>query len=173
MYKILTCGYFNKEDMKIESVFLDTSFFIRLFKKDDPNHKQARAYLDRFLQDEISIYTSTIVAAEFGVKSDIDLLPFRVVKMLSFDLEHARIASRLARAAFDSKRKGVVILENRVIIPNDTKLIAQSEAIQAAYFVGKDDNAKAVIQFLQDQGLIRFTYLDISIPVAETYGELF
>lgn len=159
--------------MKVDSIFLDTSFFIRLMKSDDPHHEQARAYLRRFLSDETTLYSSTIAAAEYGVAASIDGLPLRIIALHAFDLDHARQAAQFARAAFEAKRKGVIKLEHRNVIPNDTKLIAQAHVVGAQYIAGRDQNMASVLAFLQSEGLTGVRYLDITNPPTSFFGELF
>ncbi|MEZ4827854.1 MAG: hypothetical protein R3C61_16445 [Bacteroidia bacterium] len=142
-------------------------------KKDDPDHQHAQAYFMRFLEDGTRIYSSTIVAAEYGVKDNINHLPVRDVTLLAFDINHARQASDFAKAIFHARKKGVIELENRVLIPNDTKLIAQAQVIQADYFVARDANAENLLTFLQKEGLISCRFLDIASPPNQFFGELF
>lgn len=55
----------------IKKVFFDTSFFIRLYKTDDPDHQNAKAYYRRFRERDAEFFLSTIVAAEFGTGAEI------------------------------------------------------------------------------------------------------
>lgn len=114
---------------KQKKIFFDTSFFIRLYKTDDPDHKNAKTYWRRFRENDCAFFLSTIVAAEFGTGGAIKKLPYKYVTVLPFNLNHAERAAALAMVAFENKRKGVVALENRVVIPNDTKILAQAEEI--------------------------------------------
>lgn len=159
--------------MKINSIFLDTSFFIRLMKPDDPYHGHAQTYLRRFLADGTQLYSSTIVAAEFGVAGDIDSLPLRIVPMQAFDLQHARQAAAFAQAAFEARRKGIITLPSRILIPNDTKLLAQAEGSKAEYVATRDENMVKVLAFLRNEGLTHCQTLDILTPPPEFFGQLF
>ncbi|NBC09273.1 MAG: PIN domain-containing protein [Bacteroidetes bacterium] len=77
-----------------QNVFFDTSFFIRLYKPDDPDHKNARAYWQRLLKEGHELFLSTIVAAEFGTGGAIDKLPYRTLPFclltstMQSDLQH-------------------------------------------------------------------------------------
>ncbi len=75
--------------------------------------------------------------------------------------------------AFENKRKGVVALENRVVIPNDTKILAQAEEINVDLFIARDDNCEKVYQLMKENGLISFDYLDLRTPPNQFFGELF
>ena len=159
--------------MEIESVYLDTSFFIRLLDESDKHHSHARGYFERFREKEIPMYTSTVVAAEYGVVENIDHLPVRFVQLQAFDIRHARQTATFAKICFEAKKKGVVVVEKRVVIPNDTKIIAQAHIAKASYLVGRDDNADKLLQFLNAQSLTACRFLDISTPPKEFWGELF
>lgn len=158
---------------KIERAFLDTSFFIRLFKTDEQHHANAVAYFRRLREAKTTFLLSTIVVAEYGVKDDIRNLPFRECKLQPFNLNHAQLTADLARAAFEARRKGVVALENRVVIPNDTKLFAQAESEGANLFIARDDNCQKVYNFLKNEGLLSFEFLDLRTDPGVLFGELF
>ena len=159
--------------MEINRVFLDTSFFIRLFDTKDDPHKNALDYFKRFRQGNTTIYSSSIVAAEYGVKGNIDHLPLRFVQLQAFDIRHARHSAIFARTCFEARKNGVLQLENRVLIPNDTRIMAQAHVAKSSYLVGKDENAIKLLQFLNEKGLTACTFLDISVPLNEFFGELF
>ena len=158
---------------KKQKVFLDTSFFIRLYKPDDPDHANARAYWERFRKDDCELFLSTIVAAEFGTGGAFKQLPYKYVTVLPFNLNHAERSSVLAQVAFENKRKGAVELENRVVIPNDTKILAQAEEVKSDVFIARDDNCEKVYQLMKDNGLLSFEYLDLRTPPSQYFGELF
>lgn len=159
--------------MKIDRVFLDTSFFIRLFTPHDPDHESAKTYYRRFREEGATFILSTIVVAEYGVGDDIQNLPFRETKLVNFILSHARLAADLARLAHEQRRKGVVNLGNRVIIPNDTKLMAQAQLEGADLFIARDENCERVHHFLKKEGLITFDFLDLRTPSTQFFNELF
>ncbi|MEM6631474.1 MAG: hypothetical protein AAF694_17465, partial [Bacteroidota bacterium] len=72
--------------MEIESVYLDTSFFIRLLDPTDKYHHYALGFFKRFREKEIPMFSSTIVAAEYGIGGNIDHLPLRFVQLQAFDI---------------------------------------------------------------------------------------
>ena len=158
---------------KKQNVFFDTSFFIRLYKSDDPDHENARAYWERLRKEGHELFLSTIVAAEFGTGGAIKQLPYKYTTILPFNLDHAERSSALARVAYENKRKGVVKLESRVVIPNDTKILAQAEEVKADIFIARDDNCEKVYQLMKDKGLLSFRYLDLRTPPHEAFGKLF
>lgn len=161
--------------MRVSKVFLDTSFFIRLTDAADPDHANARAYFEYFTQQSDVICLSTIVAAEYGIGDSVDHLPLALskVRIVPFNLIHARKAAAFARACFEARRKGSVIVGKRVVIPNDTKILAQAQVEGVDYFVGRDDNCEAVCSHLQKKRLIDFAYLDLRRSLGEFTGTLF
>lgn len=161
--------------MRVNRIFLDTSFWIRLFDPTDNDHINARAYFEYFLLHGDTIYLSTVVAAEYGIGGDINHLPFdsSKVRVVPFTLRHARKAAELAKAAYLLNRKGAVSLEKRVVIPNDTKILAQAEVEETDWFLARDRNCFSVHTMLADQGLLNFKYLDLRTPIGEFTGELF
>lgn len=64
-------------------------------------------------------------------------------------------------------------LENRVVIPNDTKILAQAEEVKSDVFIARDDNCEKVYQLMKDNGLLSFEYLDLRTPPSQYFGELF
>jgi predicted nucleic acid-binding protein len=154
-------------------VFLDTSFFIRLTNQHDEHHSNARAYFQRFSKEDAELLTSTIVVAEYGIGAPIQTLPFRSLKLLPFNFDHAEVAAQFAKAAYGARRKGAVNVSGRVVIPNDTKLFAQAAVEQATLFIGRDDNCQSVCNFLKQEGLAQLDYLDLRTPPSEHFGELF
>ncbi|WNJ21522.1 type II toxin-antitoxin system VapC family toxin [Pontibacter sp. G13] len=157
----------------MDRVFLDTSFFVRLLDSTDEYHHFAKTYFTKFIQDDVEVITSTIVLAEFGVKESIHFLPLDVLKILSFDYRHAEVCALFAKSAYEAKRKGAIDLKHRVLIPNDTKLFAQAEVQQATIFLGRDDGAKKVMEFLLSESLMSCQYVDLRTPPNEFFGELF
>lgn len=162
-------------DMRVSKIFLDTSFFIRLFDPKDTNHANVRNYLEYFLRESDLLCLSTIVAAEYGVKGSIDHLPLALskIRVVPFNLIHARKAAEFGNATYEARRKGTVQVDKRVVIPNDTKILAQAEVENVDFFVGRDDNCEAVHRFLEREGLVSFKYLDARTPVSEFTGMLF
>ena len=85
------------------SVLLDTSFFIRLLNDTDPLHNNAKGYYKYFLENDVIMKISTISIAEFCVRDEIENLPLDTLQIIPFNLEHAKIAGKFARAIFQQK----------------------------------------------------------------------
>ena len=108
------------------SVLLDTSFFIRLLNNEDPLHLNAINYYRYFLENDILLKVSTITIAEYCVLGKLDELPLNNIQILPLNLKEAEIAGNFAKIIFEEKKINLVDLKPRAIIPNDSKLFAQS-----------------------------------------------
>lgn len=156
----------------IKKVFLDTSFFIRLLNPKESDHQNALTYFRRFTNEKVKLYLSSIVVAEYGIRGNTSLLPYPLLELVPFNFDHAKLTSTFARAAYEAKKKGALEVGKRVVIPNDTKLMAQAEQEGADLFIARDSNFNSVHKFLNDKGLVSYKYLDLRIPPNEFYGEL-
>ena len=105
---------------------LDTSFLIRLLKEDDSLHASAKEYFQYFLENNYVLYVSTVAVAEYCVRGELNQLPFECVRVVPFNLDHAEKAGDYAHTLYQAKDKGQYKPEQRLIIPNDTKLFAQA-----------------------------------------------
>lgn len=111
--------------MTRNAVMLDTSFFLRFLNVNDPLFSNADGYYRYFLDHEIDMVISTISIAEYCVRGDINELPLRHLKIIPFNVNHAKKAGEFARIVFQLKEE--LKLPQRKIIPNDTKLFAQAD----------------------------------------------
>lgn len=149
-------------------VLADTSFFIRLLKDDDPLHSNAKSYLKHVLDHSGIILCSTISIAEYCVKGSLDELPLRLIQIVPFNATHAVKAGGFARICFESK----VRVSERVIIPNDCKLLAQAEVEAVQYYLTSDRESKSLHDVLTRTTSVHFQFVDIRTPVNETFGFL-
>lgn len=161
----------NKEQPKI--AMLDTSFLIRLLKEDEPLHKNAKAYFQHFLENSFVLYVSTVAVAEYCVKGTLDQLPFECVRVIPFNLDHAAKAGSYACTLYRAKEKGTYAPEQRLIIPNDTKILAQASAIGALYFVTADTKARKTMDLLAKENGLFVVHVDIHDPLSSFSGTLF
>ena len=156
-----------------ESVLLDTSFFIRLLKEDDPLHQNSMDYFRYFLENEYTLRISTIAVAEFCTKGDLEDLPIRNLLILPFNLNHAVNAGRLGGIAFRIKNQRQARITPRTVIPNDTKMFAQADVEEDIhFFASADAEAYKVYQLIESETNLRFRYLDISTPYNQIFGVL-
>lgn len=161
----------KKNSSESYSVLLDTSFLIRLLKKDDPLHDNAKGYFKYFIEHGVGMYMSTISIAEYCVKGAYEDLPFRYCRILPFNIQHAPLAGRYAAAIFASKDKEWRNASGRNIIPNDTKLFAQgAESNCINYFVTSDSKSSLPIKLLQNEFEMQLEHLDIHTSYYERFG---
>lgn len=155
------------------SVFLDTSFLIRLLSKNDPLHQNAEDYYRYFLENGIPMYVSTITVAEYCVNGDIYELPLRSVRIIPFNIQHAPVAGGFANILYSARRSKDIFVDNRLIIPNDVKLFAQAECNpDVKYFVTSDAESSKLIKKISEQKSVSFEHMDIHVPYTEQFGIL-
>lgn len=162
----------KKEDADY-GVILDTSFMIRLLNESQPLHPNALRYFKYFLDKEIPMYFSTVSVAEYCVKGEFDDLPFQNIRILPFNIFHAKEAGKFAKALFDAKSKGLMEIPDRLIIPNDSKIFAQgSYEKDIRYFVTSDSKSKRNIEIIRMVCDAEIEHLDIHKPYNEIFGLL-
>ena len=161
----------NKEQPRI--AMLDTSFLIRLLKEDEELHEPAKTYFQYFLEHNFILYVSTVAIAEYCVKGNLDELPFECVRVSPFNLDHAEKAGNYASTLFKAKDQGKYNPEQRLIIPNDTKLFAQASSIGALYFVTADTKASKAMDILAKESGFSVAHVDIHEPISTFSGTLF
>jgi len=158
--------------MERKGLLLDTSFFVRLLNELDAFHQHALDYYQHFLENDYTLYVSTISIAEYCVKGEIDELPLMDIRVLPFNIKHATRSGEFARIIFANKQ--TLNLPNRLIIPNDTKLFSQADVDeQIESFVTADVECKKVYDKLKEELDIDFTIVNIRIPLNEFLGRLF
>lgn len=163
----------KKKEEPSFSVILDTSFMIRLLNESEQLHPNALKYFKYFLEQEIAMYFSTISIAEYCVKGDFEDLPFKNIRILPFNIFHAREAGKFAKILFEARTKGLIDIPDRLIIPNDSKLFAQgSFENDIRYFVTADSKSKKNIEILREECDASIEHLDIHTPYNEAFGLL-
>lgn len=161
----------NKEQSKV--AMLDTSFLIRLLKKDDPLHASAKEYCKYLLENKFLLFVSTIAVAEYCVRGQLDQLPFDYLRIAPFNLDHAEKAGDYARTLYQARGKGQYTPEQRLIIPNDANLFAQASSIGALYFVTADTKASRSMAILAQERGFSVVHVDIHNPISSFAGTLF
>lgn len=166
-------GYLIQEaDMK-HSVMLDTSFFMRLLNDEDLLHSNALGYFKYFLENEINLKVSTISIAEYCVLGQLQDLPLRNIQILPFNLKDAQRTGDFAKIIFNENKISTDKLSPRAIIPNDSKLFAQSDLDNTiSHFVTSDIRSKNTFALLKNQISPKFEIITIDIPYSETFGIL-
>ncbi len=155
------------------SVLLDTSFLIRLLNDEDPLHQNAKDYFKYFLESDIILKVSTISIAEYCVGGKLEELPLMNIQILPFNLDHARRTGEFAKAIFDEKKVTNEDIKPRAIIPNDSKLFAQSDYDKSIlYFVTSDARSMNIHKMLSKRIKPRFEIIDINTPYHQQFGIL-
>lgn len=155
------------------SVLLDTSFFIRLLKDEDPLHSNAVGYFKYFLDNEIALKISTISIAEYCVLGKLEDLPLKNVQIVPFNLKDAEKTGEFAKIIFTQNKINVEKLSPRAIIPNDSKLFAQSDLDKTiSHFVTSDVRSKHTLALLKKGTNPEFDIISIYVPFTETFGIL-
>lgn len=157
--------------MTHKSVLLDTSFFIRFLNDNDPLFKNADGYFRYFIKEEITMMISTISIAEYCVGGDIYELPLRNLQIVPFNLDHSKKTGEFARIVFKNKNK--LKLNERNIIPNDTKLFSQADCEKTVeYYLSSDSESLKIYELLKEETNPKFTFIDLKTPHHEVFGLL-
>ena len=126
--------------MHKRAVLLDTSFFLRFLNDNDPLFKNADGYFRYFLQEDIEMFISTVSIAEYCIGGDINELPLKNLKIVPFNLNHAKRTGEFAKIAFQARSTGALQINKRKIMPNDTKLFAQADCEKTVEFYLSSDS---------------------------------
>ncbi len=141
-----------------KSVLLDTSFFIRFLNDNDPLFKNADGYFRYFIKEEITMMISTISIAEYCVGGDIYELPLKNLQIVPFNLDHSKRTGEFARIVFQNK--GKLKLNERNIIPNDTKLFSQADCEKSVeFYLSSDTESLKIYNLLREENKPRFILL--------------
>lgn len=142
-----------------KAVLLDSGFLIRLMNPNEPLHQVALNLFKKYVTSGVICKVSTIALAEYGVKGDLHYLPTRYLQYVPFMYNHAEVASVFMRRVIQVKQERGVVIQPRVIIPNDTKMFAQACADAEVFaFVSADAEAKKVYDLLENPG---FEFINI------------
>lgn len=153
------------------SVLLDTSFFLRLLNDESPLYENADKYFRYFIQNEISMMISTISIAEYCVGGDVSELPLRNLQIVPFNFEHSKRTGEFAKIVFQNK--GKLKLNERNIIPNDSKLFAQADCEKSIeFYLSSDTESLKIYKLLKEFTVPKFQFIDLHTPYNETFGIL-
>lgn len=157
--------------MEGKCILLDTSFFIRLLKQDDPLHKNTLNFYRRFLEKGNRLKCSTISVAEYCVRGKTEELPLKNLEIVPFNFLHAEKAGQFANAVYENKN--ALNLTTRLIIPNDTNLFAQAHVeTEIDYFATADKECLKVYEFLNAHLSLKFKPINIRQPYHSELGIL-
>lgn len=157
--------------MTPKAVLLDTSFFLRFLKENDPLFINADKYFRYFIEKDILMMISTISVAEYCVGGNVQELPLKNLQVVPFNFDHAIRAGEFAKIIFANKQG--LNLKQRNIIPNDTKLFAQADVEpRIEFYLSSDTESIKVFNLLRQQSQPKFQFLDLHIPYSEAFGVL-
>lgn len=138
-------------------VLLDTSFLITLADKNRAHHEAARRYWRHFLENDIPIFLSTIVASEFSIKQEIPPEILRSCVVLPFNWDDALRAAKL-----DWKRLRPPGVE-RDALKDDIKIIAQAAQADAEFAITDDSESfYKYCQVYKDAGEVEFRAIKLA-----------
>lgn len=142
-----------------QAVLLDSGFLIRLMNPEESLHPVAMRWFRNFIEQGVVCKVSTIALAEYGVKDDLIHLPMQYLHVLPFHYSHAERAAQFMRTIIQVKKERGVIIQPRVIIPNDTKMFGQAGSeVDIRSFVSADSEAKKIYSLLKQPD---FEFIDI------------
>ena len=116
------------------SVLIDTSFLITLFDDSRANHVVAKQYYQYFIDNQIDMYISAIVASEYEQKASIDEI-FETGNFISlpFNYDDGKVAGNFANSLNGDRGNA-----SRDAAKDDVKLLAQASNNELD-FVATDD----------------------------------
>lgn len=155
----------------MDSIMLDTSFCIRLLKKDDELHQNALEYFEFFLQNKIELFLSSIVIAEYSVKDDPQNLPLKTMRIVPFDYFDGKRAGEFHNILLNNKAewKGV----DRLVIKDDCKILAQIMNRNINAYITKDKGSfSKIISPIVQQTNLSIELLDLAVPLSTYKNEL-
>lgn len=159
--------------MHKRAVLLDTSFFLRFLNDNDPLFKNADGYFRYFLQEEIEMLISTVSIAEYCIGGDIHELPLKNLQIVPFNLNHAKRTGEFAKIAFQARNAGALQVNERKIIPNDTKLFAQADCEKTVeFYLSSDSESYKIYNIIKGQTNPKFQFIDLNTPHSGTFGIL-
>lgn len=149
-------------------ILCDTNFYIYLLNENSLLHGNARGYFEYFTRKEFELSISTIAIAEYCVKGDLSELPLKNLKIISFNLSHAKKAGEFTRITNNARKDGHLDIDKRIIVLNDTKMFAQAECEHFDYYLTSDVNSLKIYNLIQP----KFRFLDFNAPYDEVFGVL-
>jgi hypothetical protein len=139
--------------------------------ENDPLFKNADGYFRYFLNEEITMMISTISIAEYCVGGEIQELPLRNLQIVPFNLDHSKRTGGFAKIVFQNK--GKLKLNERNIIPNDTKLFSQADCEKSVeFYLSSDRESLKIYNLLNEKTNPKFQFIDLKISHYETFGIL-
>ena len=132
-------------------VVLDTSFLITLADPARQHHAVARRYWQYFMEQTMPVFLPTIVVSEFCVRQEIPPDILRCCVVLPFNWDEAIKAAQLDFTQYKA------LVESRVAIKDDVKIIAQAVVCDAEHVITEDtDSLIRIATELKTAGKVAF-----------------
>ena len=91
--------------------------------------------------------------------------------MIPFNINHSLRTGEFARIIFTNKNK--LKINDRNIIPNDTKLFAQADTEKSVeFYLSSDSESLKIYNLLKLHCNPKFQFIDLKNPANETFGKL-
>jgi hypothetical protein len=144
-----------------------------MLNKEDSLHLSAFSYYKYFLENQFTLKISTITIAEYCVRGRVSDLPFKDLRIVPFNYNHAVRTGEFANVLFIKNKKIEDKLKPRFIIPNDSKLFAQADVDEfTQYFVTSDTSSLKAHSMLKTELNPNFEIIDIHLPCNEFFMRL-
>jgi hypothetical protein len=132
------------------SVLVDTSFLISLVDARRPHHATARSYYTYCLGNDVRLYLSALVAAEFSVKQPIGDLGLHNYVPLPFNLPDGVVAGD-----FIADMTVTTAPDTRVAVRIDLMLLAQAKRAGVRVILSEDKSTLAKFcSRLREKGML-------------------
>lgn len=116
---------------------------------------------------------STVSIAEYCIGGDIHELPLKNLQIVPFNLNHAQRTGEFAKVAFQERANKNLQVNDRKIIPNDTKLFAQADCEKTVeFYLSSDTESLKVYNAIKDKTNPKFQFIDLNTPHHQTFGIL-
>ena len=98
-------------------------------------------------------------------------MPLKNLQIVSFNLDHSKRTGEFARIVFQNK--GKLKLNERNIIPNDTKLFSQADCEKSVeFYLSSDIESFKIYNLLKEETKPKFIFIDLNVPHSEIFGIL-
>jgi hypothetical protein len=144
-----------------QSVVLDTTYLIALANGTDPLHSTASLYYKHFLENDIQLHLSSIVATEFGIRQPLTDLPLRNFIFLPFNYDDAILCCSLMAAYFAEVREKVGT--PRVCVKDDFKIVTQTATRNSRLLITSDTGLYKICEHLRAARAVNFEPLDLAL----------
>lgn len=123
----------------ILSVLVDTSFLISLYGKDRANHRTARKYFEKFIENSVEMMLSTIVISEYQqMQPIVGIISSKNYIILPYNYQDA-----IATAEIAYNITGEMRGSTRAEFKDDLKLMGQAKAENISFVITDDESTLA------------------------------